>query len=230
MPPSLHAPLDARNVRPSHLDAVGAHYEWDRIKIYHYLGASLEPLAQFPGLKFLWLEWASKVTDVSPIGDLKGLEGLTLHDLGVVRDLTPLGVLGDLRALSICGGMWKAMRINTLSWVPSLKELRTLELFNLKVADDDITVLARLPRIESLSLANMWPMEQFAVLAAKFGTALKFPAPVNELPVTCPKCGGGRVMLIGRGKPVLCPHCDAARLDRELDRYERALADARATV
>lgn len=230
LPPSPQGPLDVRNVRHAHLDTVGANYPWDRLKVYHYLDADLEPFAQFSGLKSLSIDWAPKVTDVSPVGTLKSLQELFLRDLPVVRDLAPIRGLSELKALSISGGVWKALRIETLSWISSLEELRTLELFNVKVADDDITVLAQLPRLESLSLANRWPIEQFAVLAAKFGTALKFPAPMNELGVKCPKCGGCRVMLIGRGRPILCRHCDAARLHRELEKYERALQLARATV
>ncbi|MFZ5828036.1 MAG: hypothetical protein ACOY94_27335 [Bacillota bacterium] len=163
------------------------------------------------------------MTDLSPIGTLEGLEELFLEDLAGVRDLAPIGALRNLRSLSIAGGMEKALRIQSLRWIAALGELRTVELFNLKVADDDITVLAQLPRLERLRLANMWPMEQFAVLAARLGRGLTFPMPVNEIDAPCPRCGGDRVMLIGRGKPLLCRRCDMARIARELDQYEKAL-------
>lgn len=228
-PQVLYAPLDARNVRGRDLATIGPNYSWESLRIYHYLEERLEPLEHFARLKRLELVWAPKVTDISPIGRLQSLEELTLHDLKAVRDLEPLGELGCLRALSIEGGMNTAMRTYTLRWISALKELRTIELF-LRVEDHDITVLTRLDRLESLRLANLWPLEQFAVLAAKFGPALKWPLPVTELPVPCPKCADKLVMLIGKGRPSLCRRCDAARLERELDKYEKALAKARADV
>lgn len=200
---------------------------WDSLRIYHYLSADLEPLRQFPGLRHLRVDWATKVTDLSPVAALVGLEDLEINDLARVSDLSPLRHLVHLKSLAISGGMEKAMRVDTLKWITSLEGLRSVELFHLRIADNDITVLARLPRLESLRLANMWPMEQFAVLVASYETAMRFPLPTDELD-KCPECGTQKVMLIGIGKPVLCPHCDESRLSKELEEWERAVAAAKA--
>jgi hypothetical protein len=168
LPSAPPGPLDIRNVRRAHLEAIAVRYPWVLLRIGHYLDTDLTPLARLTELQSLSIDWASKVTDLSPIGSLS----------------------------------------------------RLAELY-------DITVLTQLPRIENLRLANMWPMEQFAVLSARFGPALELPAPLNDLRFGCPRCGASRVQLVGRGKPTLCPRCNAARVERELAKYESAVRAAR---
>lgn len=169
LPVSLSGPLDLRNVGRRHLAAVAPRYLADRLKIYHYVEEDMTPLAHFRVLKSLSMTWAPSVTDVAPIAKLHGLEELVLQDLPAVRDLSPLAWLAELKTSSISGGMWKLMRIDSLGWMASQKSLRVLEIFNLRLAVNDITVLGELSQLESLKVANTWPMEQFARLAARFG-------------------------------------------------------------
>jgi hypothetical protein len=227
MPADATGPVDIRNLHAHDLSALAPRYTADRLKIIHYLDRSLDPLTRFQGLSWLQLRWAPKLEDVSALATLSSLSDLVFEDCPKVRDLSPVAALGNLRTLSIAGGMWKPLQLDTLAWIPSLEQLETLEIGNVKLADGDVTVVTALPRLRSLKLANMWTMGQFARIVARFGPVLESPPLLNDLNLPCKKCGGSLALMIGKGARMYCRACDAARIERELRAFQAAVEAAR---
>jgi molybdopterin-guanine dinucleotide biosynthesis protein A len=148
--------------------------------------------------------------------------------LNVQGDL-PFIAPEDLEALAVAGSIWTRMTVDTLTPIGALKNLRYLNLTNLKARDESLEPLSDLQSLEALDLANFYPAAQFARLAAKLKNThcTWFDAVIPLTGFKCRKCGRETVvMLTGKGKSPLCSRCDESRVKGHEEIFRSLTANA----
>jgi hypothetical protein len=103
-------------------------------------------------LRALRLGGASKVADISPLASLTELANLEIESLRMAHDLSALGGLTQLTQLEL-GGDWRSLRtahIDSIAWLPNLRNLEHLLLHTVIVDDLDYTPLLLLPRLKAV--------------------------------------------------------------------------------
>ena len=185
-------------------------------------------MKKLPVLEVLRLDSCSTIDSLEPLGELTQLTGLAIENFKNVHDLSPLATLTNLRQLAVEGSIWSRMKINSLAPIAGLSRIEYLNLSNLKVADESLAPLTHLTNLKKLVTANFYPFEEFARLSAKLPNCeCQWFAPYVATTLKCPKCEAeNRVMLTGKGKPLLCPRCDAIRLARHVKEFERRRSEA----
>ncbi len=111
-------------------------------------------------LSTLCLGGASQVKNLEPLRHLTGLRRLQIESLLGVRDASPLGSLTGTTHLAL-GGNWMTPRrahIESLDWLPRLRNVRHLLLHTLAVEDLDYTPLLRLERLEAVGVMRVQGM------------------------------------------------------------------------
>jgi hypothetical protein len=190
-------------------------------------------------LRGLAIDWNNRCESIDFLRELTRLEILSLQDMKRVRDLSPIAALTGLEGLQIAGGMDARMEVASLAPLAGLPCLRDLRLANIRILDGDIGVLARLPALTKLSVPNtIAALEQFAALAARlphvacdrFQPYIRMdggPMRQDDDPVALlDAIGNGRVMVTGKGGPVLNARADRSRLLRICERFAGARAAA----
>jgi len=199
---------------------------------YNLRITELRPLKKLSALDVLRLDSCSTIDSLEELGTLSQLTGLAIENFKNVHDLRPLAMLTNLRELAVEGSIWSRMKINSLAPIVGLSRIEYLSLTNLKVVDESLQPLTHLPNLKELLIANFYPFEEFARLSAKLPNCeCQWFAPYVTTTLECPKCKtGNRVLVTGKGKPLLCPTCDAIRLARHVKEFERIRNDARAST
>ena len=136
------------------------------------------------GLEGLWIKWSSivsidaigallllqhfhlgsstQLSSIEPLRDRTGVKSLGLENLAKVRRLDPLATLRDLDQLSLEGGMWSPWKVESLSPIGELTELKYLSLANLRADDGTLAPLYGLQKLESLTTAKWWEESELA--------------------------------------------------------------------
>ncbi len=180
-------------------------------------------------LKVLTIDSCSKIESLNQISRFEELEGLSIVNFKNVHSIEPLSRMKSLRELGVAGSIWTRMKIDSLQPLSNLLSLEYLDLTNLKVQDESLRPIAELRRLKELSIANFYPMREFASLAGKLPeTKCSWFKPYVEFAaVSCAKCGRhSYVLLTGKGTSKLCKYCDAQRLARHVNEFEKIAADA----
>ncbi|MBR0040866.1 MAG: hypothetical protein IJP64_05755 [Oscillospiraceae bacterium] len=140
----------------------------------------LDCLTGLPNLKTLTLEDLRGLQDASALGTLPRLETLELKELEL-RDISGVRTLGSLKELSIdscpnirdfspidgCTALehfhiWGCYQFSDASFLASLPELHTIELFDVDLPDLDF--LSALPADREMSLAFSGPIRDYSAL------------------------------------------------------------------
>lgn len=179
--------------------------------------AHLGSLGELKGLLGLEIHRNSRVEDLAFLEGLSNLRLLALVGCNEVRALDPLSSLTKLEILDLAGGMWGTFSPSTLGPIRHLRTLRGISLKSIRVGDQSLEPLTFLTRLEHLELSNQFPTEEFARLSVAFPhlecSALR---PFVEVPWPGRK---QRVMVTGKGKPILELPKDQDRLDRYTRRF-----------
>lgn len=112
----------------------------------------LSALEGMSSLRALRLGGASSVRSLQSLSLLGTLTHLEIESLRHVHDLSPLASLSGLCQLEL-GGDWMSPRIahvETLSWLPSMRELGYLVLHSIVVDDLDYSPLLALPKLRAV--------------------------------------------------------------------------------
>lgn len=205
----------------------GLYVKWSGI-------TSLRPLTGQANLAYFHLGGAPSAEHLDALATLPRLVDLEICNVRAAGDLRFLHDLPRLRALMLAGdsNSIKALKIGTLAPLATLQELERLTLMTVQVDDGLLSPLAGLPRLKHLRLPNRFPMEEFARLAGRrpdiqCDSFEPVAGPVNWL--TCKICRRKSMhQLIGKGKPWLCEHCDAARLAKHIADFKAIAAMAAA--
>lgn len=196
---------------------------------YHLRISDLRCLSRLPDLEVLRLDSCPSIESLAQLGDFTDLNGLGIENFKNVHDVEPLAKLTNLRQLAVEGSIWTRMKIDSLAPLSSLERLEFLGLTSLKVVDESLAPLANLKNLRQLFLTNAYPFEEFARLAAQLpNTECQWFAPYVSTTLKCEECDEeDRVLLTGKGKSLLCPRCDAKRLQRHVAAFDRVKNDSR---
>lgn len=185
----------------------------------------LQDLARLTDLDVLSIESATRLPTLAEIPRLSDLRGLSVTNAPRVASLRPLSAGRGLRALNVSGGIWSRMTIDSLVPLERLEELRYLALANLKVRDWSLEPLGALVGLQKLTLANSYPMREFARLSARLKhTECQWFKPFVEFSaVPCPRCGTTSLVIpSGKGLRTMCRRCDEERIRRHEDAFRQA--------
>lgn len=187
----------------------------------------LTPIAARRTLRYLHLGSAPALAPLDALAALRSLEWLELANIRALAQLDFLRALPQLRGLGLAGdgNSIKYVYPATLAPLLTLRELEWLSLTTLGVRDESLAPLAALPKLRHLNLGNSFRLEEIAGLAGRRPDIdcplfVAHGEPANW--TSCKRCKEkSMVMLIGKGKPWLCMHCDATRLARHVEEFER---------
>ena len=208
-------PLDLRNIDAGAFRAILERCRSERLRMYHMTIADLSGIEALRSVSDLALEWAPKVTSIAPVLAMKWLHRLTLVDLPKIRDFEGLGALANLRQLEASGGVWRPLRIASISPISGLNSLEHLTLQQIRIEDDNISKLADLKGLRRLVLSNQFERAQVAYLAKRLNPQLEAPLTAHvETNLACERCGSVKFMFTGRRMPFLCRACDFARFEK----------------
>jgi hypothetical protein len=116
--------------------------------------ADLEPLTALRRLEQLSLDGATAVVDLGPLAHLHTLHSLGISSAHRVTDFSPLAALSRLRNLSIGGyiGSDRVVHLPDLSWLASMRELRSVHFGGTRIEPDQLAVLLELPELVTVTL------------------------------------------------------------------------------
>lgn len=221
--------LWAFNLNPAKLETIAGLASLEELHIDGLRAADLGGLANLRRLRILHLERNGQATSLSFVERMPPLRALGIFGFIGVQDLAPLRSQPGLEALAVAGSMWTRMTVATLAPLASLTALRHLDLTNLRVRDESLAPLAGLARLETLRIAAFYPPGEFARLARALPkTDCLWFQPHQPLQgVACKRCGGAVVVLTGRGAATKCTVCDAARIAKHVEEFNRIAAGPR---
>ncbi len=213
--------LDVRNVDSRGFSEILARSRATDLRIYHLKIGSLDGIDCLHSVTKLRLEWATKVTTLGPVYNMSGLSELQIVDFSRLGNVAGVEKLTGLRRLVLEGGVWKPLRLASIRPVASIHDLEEFTLLNTHLEDDDITCLAALRHLKSLTLSNQFDRAQVAMLARHLNAHLAAPlAASTPSHLACPSCSGTKHMFTGRRMPFLCPQCERARFERLTHEFE----------
>jgi hypothetical protein len=222
----LNDALDLRNINDRAFRQILESCKPQRLLLYHLTVTALEGIRALRTVSDLSLEWATKVTTLSPVFEMTWLERLEIVDFPRLANIEGIETLVNLTRLRLSGGIWKPLRVNSVGPIAALRALTSLALQNIRIADGDITVLAQLRHLTDLVLSNQFERGQVAFLAKHLNPRLQTPlSAYRETGLTCARCGAPRFMFTGRRMPFLCRSCDSNRFEKLTIEFQR-LVDA----
>ena len=117
-----------------------------------------------PQLRQLHIGSATSLASIAPLRQLPGLKWLGLENLRLVPDLRVVGALTALEGLTLEGSMWTPWTVETLAPLASLPELKYLSIANLRTQDRTLAPLLALRKLEEFISAKWWDDEELAEL------------------------------------------------------------------
>lgn len=227
---SAASQLDLRNIGPKIWPMVLSNCRTTDLRLYHITLPSIEGIERLASIKHLTLEWATKVSDVSPIFKLTGLTNLSIFDFPKLRQLEGIEALSSLCELSLSGSrgaLTPKLKLTSIEPVARLRGLISFSLANAQLDDDDITPLARCKTLKHLNLSNQFERSQVAYLANRLNSQLVEPlSAYRETHIPCESCGANKSMFTGRRMPILCRSCDENRFQRHIAEFEQVVHGA----
>lgn len=225
--------LWANPASPELLRACAGAPRLQALYVCHFKKLGEVQLAGAPALEHLMLSWAPQLVDLSFLRELSTVRTLYLEDMKRV-DLETLPELPHLTGLHLGGGMWNTPKVESLVPLTRLPALWYLRLSNVRPPGGSLRPLTELSQLHELYLPNFFEVEEVARLSAALpgitsNTLTPFFAPFDgtlpsSSPYVCETCGGGRQMMTGRPAVLLCPKCDAVKLQKRIERWEKAQA------
>ena len=191
--------------------------------------SDLGVLRSFPKLKHLEVWQSANVTSLEGIQHLSGLRWLSLSELGTLPSLEPLAQLSGLTELYLTGGVWKDQKLmGDFAPLAELVNLRRLTITNVR-GPVNLAPLLEFEKLEHLFLATaLFRVREVARIAARyefFRRERPWLHPFDDRD-GCPTCRSRRVpLLLQRTKRIFCERCDAGRLNRTLEDFEKVIRE-----
>ena len=105
-------------------------------------------------LRKLSVVWTRKLENLSFLKGCEELEMLILSDLGKIDSIEPVSSLNLLTHLVVSGGIDAVAKFESLKPIACCKNLSSLSLSNIRVADDDLQFVAEIPNLKALHVSN----------------------------------------------------------------------------
>ena len=185
---------------------------------------NLDAIARLQHLRALSIGSSTRVKSIEPLTSLSSMQLLEIENFKSISDFSPLTKLNTLEHLTVAGSMWSRQAIASLEPFAAMTWLTSLGVDTSSVTS--LRPLAALTGLKELSVGGKLPFEEYAWLAAKLpNTWCRWFAPYYELAGSgysnCKSCKqDSMVMLTGKGKPILCKHCDAVKVNRHVASFD----------
>ncbi|HYF30207.1 MAG TPA: hypothetical protein VD993_03715 [Chitinophagaceae bacterium] len=132
------------------------------INIYQLLAKDLSPLEQLSNTETIILKWSTKATSLWDFSKNTSLKDLHIEDFSKLQSISEISQAKHLRNLILAGGVWKPLKIFSLSPLSELVHLEYLKLANIKVDDDSLRPLANLKNLNVLEITNQFETSEYA--------------------------------------------------------------------
>jgi len=198
------------------------HLDVAMIGLYHLRTKTIAPLVKLARLRHVYMNWVQQLSDIAPLASLP-LGTLWLEDATKITDISPLAQITSLQGVVISGGMNSTQRVATLEPLAALPDLSELWLAAIKVADDTIWPLAACPALKNLNLPNTFETTEYARLHAR-RPDIKCTS-LAAYQVMERGYGGKDIMVTGKRKPFLNAKEDAARIEKYQAQWDALVAD-----
>jgi hypothetical protein len=219
------------NVTQSLFDAICQVHRLDTLQIKRSNVKTLTAISELTAIRSLTIGSSTKVESIEPLTGLATLKLLDIENFKLIENFAPLSSMKSLEVLAVTGNMWSKQAIASLE---PFGEMKWLTYLALDVSGaPNLRPLGNLKNLKALDISGRLSYEEYAWLAGKLpNTNCRWFQPYAELVASgigrCEKCKQeSMVMVTGRGKPVLCKHCEAAKLEKHVDLFNKILADAR---
>jgi hypothetical protein len=216
----------AWRLKEAHLEAVARLPKLDVLCLIGSVVPDLGPLVGAARLRHLSVIGARKLASLRSVAELPELATLLVEDAPRLGELPDFGAAASsLRGLVLREGWTSKFVVKTLAPLAALKRLEHLELY-IAARDDSLRPLHALRAIRHLGINWGFPIDQLAALRAAF-PALESERlePYLRAPnIQCQGCDGEMLLLAGRRSGVVCPTCDAPRLERHVAKFEELVS------
>lgn len=184
----------------------------------------LDAIEALAFLRYLHIGSSTKIESIAPLASLRQLRLLEIENFTLIADFSPLEQLTTLESLVVTGSMWTRQDVGSLDTFARMSWLKHLAIDTTRVSS--LRPLAALTGLKTLDLGGRLPMAEYAWLSAKLpDTDCRWFHPWLDLAGSgigrCTSCGqDSKVMLTGKGAPVLCARCDQAKLARHAEAFD----------
>jgi hypothetical protein len=153
---------------------------------------------------------------------------LELENLKRIGDIGEIAQLRSLIGFGFDGEEGSGHAVRTWKPLENLADLTWLKLGAVQSTDGSLRPLGALTRLKWLGLARRYEMKEFAWLASRLATTeCAWLQPFMTTAIACARCKTAKkVMVSGKGKPTLCPACDKDKLEKHVQEFESAKAEA----
>lgn len=125
---------------------------------------NIDKISKLHKLKYLRLANFTKIENINSFGQLLDLEVLSLENFKRISDFKILGNLKLLEGLSIDGSMFEVQKIDNISFISNLKELKYLMLLNTIMSDINFDSILNLNKLETFYSSLNYPDSEFEKL------------------------------------------------------------------
>ncbi len=195
--------LDLRSIGDKAWNAIISRCKASDVRLYYLKIKSLEGIEKLRSTSILKIEYANKITDIKPVYKMDWLQTLHLYDLPKLRELDGIEALQNLTEVRLSGNRGSLdppLRLQSIKPIAKLSNLRTLEITNTRLDDDDISLIATsFPNLRSLTLSGRFDRSQLAHIAGRLNAQLDEPyqASMEMNYAHCKKCNGNLSLFFG---------------------------------
>lgn len=210
--------LDLRNINEKGWQQILSSCRAVELRLYHMTTPSLFGIDMLRTTLRLAIEWANKISDLSPVFKMTWLERLFISDFPSLRSIAGIESLQGLTELHLSGNRGSLnppLRLDSIKPIARLTRLKKLTIQNVNLEDDDVTAIAALSSLEDLTISYNFERKQIAFLAKHLNSQLIAPITAyGETNLPCQKCGTALSIFKGRRMPTVCACCDSQKFER----------------
>lgn len=179
----------------------------------------------FSHIKSLFLQDSSQLQSLVWLKNFPNLEKLWIYGAAKIFDLEGIQSARNLKALTIWPSMTATITLNSLSPLSSLTKLEEM-VYSGRTRDGLLVHFHALQNLKTVFFSNSYSWEEIARFEANHPD-VDFPwkggivPNANPSTLKCKKCTAPQSMLSGKGLKLSCPRCDAAYIEKHLQRYNK---------
>ena len=121
------------------------HIKWGAYK-------DISKISNLQNLQYLDIGSGAGVESIEGITKIKGLVALSIENFKKISDYSSLSQLKELESLSICGGIWSTIHVDSLSFLRDMKNLQIFCFLGAILTDKDMSPFLDLVDIKHLTL------------------------------------------------------------------------------
>ena len=220
--------LDLRNIKGTVWETILSRCKSASLRLYHIMLQSLDGIERLQATSSLSIEWANKISDLDPVFKMVWLTSLLVSDFPRLTNIEGIGKLKHLKTLHLSGNrgsLHPPLRLVSIRPISELSNLEELEVVNVQLEDDDITLIASLPKLRKLFSSYTFDRKQFAFLAKRLNAQLDSPISASiEANVPCGTCGQPLSYFIGKRTPAVCRSCDCKKFEKLTGEFKDLIA------